>query len=53
MVHLHVLQKIKLSLCLTKHVMKASLSYLSTTRESGLGSGGICPRILNLGTRWR
>jgi hypothetical protein len=35
--------KVKLSLCLTKHhVMKAYW-----------GSGGIAPRILDLGTRWR
>jgi hypothetical protein len=36
-------KKAKLSLCLTKHhAMKAYW-----------GSGGIAPRILDLGTRWR
>jgi hypothetical protein len=36
--------KVKLSLCLTKHdAMKAYY----------WGSGGIAPRILDLGTRWR
>jgi hypothetical protein len=35
--------KVKLSLCLTKH--HAMKTYL--------GSGGIPPRILDLGTRWR
>jgi hypothetical protein len=35
--------KVKLSLCLTKH--HAMKSYW--------GSGGIAPRILDLGTRWR
>jgi hypothetical protein len=35
--------KVKLSLCLTKH--HAMKTYW--------GSGGIIPRILDLGTRWR
>jgi hypothetical protein len=35
--------KVKLSLCLTKH--HAMKTYW--------GSGGIAPRILDLGTRWR
>jgi hypothetical protein len=36
-------KKVKLSLCLTKH--RAMKTYW--------GSGGIAPRILDLGTRWR
>jgi hypothetical protein len=35
--------KVKLSLCLTKH--HAMKTYW--------GSGGIAPRIIDLGTRWR
>jgi hypothetical protein len=35
--------KVKLTLCLTKH------HAMKTHR----GSGGIVPRILDLGTRWR
>jgi hypothetical protein len=40
---LKVKVKVKLSLCLTKH--HAMMTYW--------GSGGIAPRILDLGTRWR
>jgi hypothetical protein len=41
--YLNIKEKVKFSLCLTKHhVMK-------TYR----GSGGIAPSILDLGTRWR
>jgi hypothetical protein len=35
--------KVKLSVCLTKH----------HTMKTYWGSGGIAPRILDLGTRWR
>jgi hypothetical protein len=35
--------KVKLSLCLTKH----------HSMKAYWGSGGIAPRILDLGTRWR
>jgi hypothetical protein len=38
-----VSSKVKLSLCLTKH----------HTLKAYWGSGGIAPRILDLGTRWR
>jgi len=35
--------KVKLSLCLAKH----------HARKAYWGSGGVDPRILDLGTRWR
>jgi hypothetical protein len=41
--YIHIKVKVKLSLCLTKH--HAMKGYW--------GSGGIAPRILDLGTRWR
>jgi hypothetical protein len=41
--HVKVKVKVKLSLCLTKHHAK----------KTYWGSGGITPRILDLGTTWR
>jgi hypothetical protein len=41
--NLQIPQKVKLSLCLTKH----------NAMKTNWGSGGIAPRILDLGTRRR
>jgi len=51
----NVVVKVKLSLCLTKsHVVKTCPLLNSAPRHEDLWvSGGIAPRILNLGTRWR
>jgi hypothetical protein len=41
--HWSLLLKVKLSLCLTEH----------HAMQAYWGSGGIAPRILDLGTRWK
>jgi len=51
----HCKVKVRFSLCLTEdHTMKTYPVLNHTPRhENVLGSGGIFPRILNLGTKWR
>jgi hypothetical protein len=44
--------KVKLSLCVTKHLaMKAYLLLNQEQYKDALGSGGIAPRFLDFGTR--
>jgi hypothetical protein len=47
--------KVNLSLCLTKHHAIKTYSFLNDApcHEGILGSGGIVPRLLNFGMRWR
>jgi len=43
--------KVQLPLCLTKHL--AFKTSLAPHHEDVVGSGGIAPHILILGTKWR
>jgi hypothetical protein len=46
--------KLKLPLCLSKyHAMKTYYLLNLTSRHEVWGSGGIAPRVLNLGAKWR